>query len=118
MTWTRDPGTGQWSENWDGTTYAPGSLEFQATPPQADAKIAALDIDKNTADAVWKSILRQTWAGLHAGQRVTWPNLVSLSPYTAKAKNGRNPRTGEAIQIPAQLKIKVKTSKSFIDEIN
>ena len=42
------------------------------------------------------------------GQKFTIPGLCSLRFEVSKPRKGRNPRTGEALDIPAKLKIKAK----------
>lgn len=37
--------------------------------------------------------------------------------YASKRTKGRNPQTGESIQIPPRKKVKFRTSKSFADSV-
>lgn len=42
-----------------------------------------------------------------AGEKVTIPGWVSFEPTDTAARQGRNPRTGETIKIPAGKRVKV-----------
>jgi DNA-binding protein HU-beta len=41
--------------------------------------------------------------------------LGTITKVTRAARRGRNPRTGEEIQIPASVAVKIKTSKTFAE---
>jgi DNA-binding protein HU-beta len=69
-------------------------------------------------DAVYRSILRQTWDAMARGESISWPNLFTFSAYTRKERIGRNPRTGDTITIPARLAVRVRAAQSFIKQIN
>ena len=46
-----------------------------------------------------------------------WVSELSVWP-TARASEGRNPRTGERIQIPASKQPKFKAGKALKDAVN
>lgn len=52
-------------------------------------------------------------AGLLAGGEVPLPDLGKLKVRTTNARTGRNPRTGEAIDIPAGRKVVFTPGKNF-----
>lgn len=52
-------------------------------------------------------------AALQAGQKVTIGSLGIIEPAIRKAKPGRNPSTGETIQIPEKKTAKLKLSTSL-----
>ena len=47
----------------------------------------------------------------------TLPGVVKLSRTERNARRGRNPRTGEAVDIPAKTAVKMRLSKSFKDGV-
>jgi len=49
---------------------------------------------------------------------VTIPGLVKLSPAVRAARKGRNPKTGEEIQIAEKKVVKVKVLKPLADAIS
>ncbi|HZJ95032.1 MAG TPA: HU family DNA-binding protein [Thiopseudomonas sp.] len=49
---------------------------------------------------------------------ITLPGIGKLKVAERKARAGRNPQTGEAIQIPAKKVIKLVAAKALLDSIN
>ena len=47
----------------------------------------------------------------------TLPNMVKLVVQKRKARMGRNPATGEAIQIPAKTVVKARIAKPLKDSV-
>lgn len=54
---------------------------------------------------------------LEEGRTVKLPGFIQLQPVVRRARRGRNPRTGESIQLPAKKIIKVKVLKQLADRI-
>lgn len=54
---------------------------------------------------------------LNAGDEVTLPGLGKFSVSERAARNGRNPRTGEAVQIAAKSVAKFSALKSLKDAV-
>lgn len=53
---------------------------------------------------------------VHDGVRL--PNIGGFSIVERKAREGRNPQTGEKIAIPARKVVKFSPSKSLSDQVN
>jgi DNA-binding protein HU-beta len=53
-----------------------------------------------------------------SGDRVGWPGFGSFSTTQRKARTGRNPRTGEAVKIPATKAVKFSPSSTLKDFMN
>ena len=51
-------------------------------------------------------------------QRFSYPNFGTFNVKHRKAREGRNPRTGEPIQIPASNTVGFKPAPKFKDKIN
>ncbi len=54
---------------------------------------------------------------LKDGEKVSIKDLGTFTPKTSKARTGRNPRTGETIEIPERKSVTFKTSPNFIKNI-
>jgi DNA-binding protein HU-beta len=65
-------------------------------------------------DAVFDSIT----SSLQGGGEVRLVGFGTFSVANRKASTGRNPRTGEAIQIPASKQPKFKAGKGLKDAVN
>ena len=66
------------------------------------------------ADAVFEAIT----AHLTRGERVTVPSFGSFSVAERAARKGRNPATGEEIQIAASKNVKFKSGKDLKERVN
>jgi len=65
-------------------------------------------------DAVFESVT----ASLKGGNEVRLVGFGTFSVTARKASEGRNPRTGEKIQIPASNQPKFKAGKGLKDAVN
>lgn len=55
---------------------------------------------------------------LAAGNKVSLIGFGTFEPTTHTARTGRNPRTGEAIEIPASKGVKFKAGKTLKEAVN
>lgn len=55
---------------------------------------------------------------LSAGGEIPLPSIGKLKVHTSPARNGRNPKTGETISLPARRKAKFSGSKTLTDVLN
>ncbi len=79
----------------------------------ASAGLSKADAAKSV-DAVFNSIT----LALSSGGEVRLVGFGTFSVAQRKATQGRNPRTGERIQIPASRQPKFKAGKSLKDSVN
>ena len=79
----------------------------------ASAALSKADAAK-AVDAVFNSIT----LALSGGGEVRLVGFGTFSVAQRKATQGRNPRTGERIQIPASRQPKFKAGKSLKDSVN
>ena len=56
--------------------------------------------------------------GLKENGKVTLTGFATFSAKKKAAKTGRNPRTGEAVQIPARVAVSVKAGSKLKDALN
>ena len=79
----------------------------------AETKVAKKDVE-----AVVAATLDAITAALNEGDKV---QLIGFGTFEVKdraAKTGRNPATGEAIEIAASKQIKFSAGKTFKDQVN
>jgi len=74
-------------------------------------------LSKADASRVLNSILDSVKAALKKGQKVSLVGFGSFSVSKRKARKGRNPRTGEAIKIPAGKVPRFSAGKSLKDAV-
>ncbi len=74
-------------------------------------------ITKKQADAALKSGVAAIASALKKGERVAIPGLGIFSVKKRAARKGRNPRTGEVIQIPARKVVTFRPAKELRDSI-
>ena len=87
-----------------------------ATKSQIIAQVAEeAEISKVQAKAAIESLVGQAYAG--AGEGFTIPGLGKLVKVDRKARMGRNPATGETIQIPAKTVLKFRIAKAAKDAV-
>ncbi|HWC11357.1 MAG TPA: HU family DNA-binding protein [Acidimicrobiales bacterium] len=69
---------------------------------------------ENVLDAFFDTVRSAT----KGGDRVAWPGFGSFTTTQRKARTGRNPRTGEAVKIPATKAVKFSPSSALKDYLN
>ena len=74
------------------------------------AKQASLT-EAQTNEAV-KALTDVITAALAKGEKVQLPGLFTAETVERPARNGRNPRTGESMTIPAHKAVKISASRS------
>lgn len=70
-----------------------------------------------TIDAVLTSLANVTSKTLGEGEDVTIPGLLKLDTKERAARKGRNPKTGEEIDIAAKTVVSVKVLKGLADHV-
>lgn len=74
-------------------------------------------LSKADASRVLNTILDSIKAALKKGQKVTLVGFGNFSVSKRKARKGRNPRTGEAIKIPAGKVPRFSAGKALKDSV-
>ncbi|TAL23047.1 MAG: HU family DNA-binding protein [Nitrospirae bacterium] len=88
------------------------------TKAELTDKIASgAGLSKADASKALDSTLNAIKASLKKGQKVTLVGFGTFSVSKRKARKGRNPRTGQAINIPAGKSPKFTSGKAFKDAI-
>lgn len=75
------------------------------------------DITKKQSEAILEDLITSFRKNLKKGNRVRIPGLGILQVKQTKARQGRNPATGETIQIPAKKKVAFRVAKDLKEEV-
>lgn len=78
-----------------------------------DAIAAGADLSKREAESALNSMLDVVQGAVAKGDKVTLPGFGSWSRTDRKARMGRNPRTGEPVQIKASKGVKFTAGAGF-----
>jgi DNA-binding protein HU-beta len=74
-------------------------------------------IPKKTAAAVLEELTTLATKEAKSSGQFVVPGLGKAVKANRKARTGRNPQTGEAIQIPAKTVVKFRLAKAFKDAV-
>ncbi len=82
-----------------------------------DQVAAAVQMPKHQTDAVITQFLEAIMAALQTGQRVDVRGFGSFRLRHRQARTGRNPRTGDTVQIPAKQLPTFTAGKAFQEQV-
>ena len=74
-------------------------------------------LSKTASDQVLNSILNAITGAVTTGDKVTLIGFGTFSVSARPAREGRNPQTGETIQIPAKKIVKFKAGSKLSDAV-
>lgn len=74
-------------------------------------------MSKKETTELLESMVENFVSHLKGGERVRIPGLGILEVKQMKARMGRNPQTGEAIQIPAKKKVAFRVAKDLKESV-
>jgi len=83
-----------------------------------DAVAAASDVSKASAARAVDALLQSISDGLKNGEVVSITGFGNFSVRHRDARTARNPRTGEAVQVPASNLPVFKAGKALKDAVN
>ena len=83
-----------------------------------DAVAESTSLSKADAGRALESVLETIKSTLKSGQKVTIPGFGTFEARQRNARTGRNPQTGETIQIAASKTPGFKAGKQFKDALN
>ncbi len=88
------------------------------TKSQLVEKLAeANGLSKQQANGILESLVNIIVSSVKDGDPVKIPGLGTFKKRVTKARTGRNPQTGEEIQIPARTKAAFTVAKSFKEAV-
>ena len=76
------------------------------------------EISKNSANKALNSVLETITLALRSGKPVSLPGFGTFSVKPRSARTGRNPKTGEPLEIPAANVPGFKAGKNLKDAVN
>lgn len=76
------------------------------------------DVTKAQAESILNELVATVKDTVAAGNEITITDLGKFSATERAARTGRNPKTGEDIEIPAKRAPKFSPAKSFKDMVN
>ena len=82
-----------------------------------DQVAATVQLPKNKTDAVITRFLQGIMDALHAGDNVELRGFGSFRLRHRQARKGRNPRTGDTLQIPAKAIPSFSAGKAFQETV-
>jgi len=83
-----------------------------------DSISSKIELPKGIAERVVNTIFDDIAAALKGGDKVNVSGFGTFQVSERKARTGRNPKTGEAIQIAASRTAKFKPGKTLKDTLN
>ena len=75
-------------------------------------------MEQKQVDSVLRSLQSTLEGAAASGEKVSVPGFFSLSVGQRAAREGRNPATGETIQIPAAKTVKITAGSALKDAAN
>ncbi len=75
-------------------------------------------VPRQQAESVLNAFFDTVRSAARSGDRIGWPGFGSFSTTQRKARTGRNPRTGEAVRIPATKAVKFSASSTLKEFLN
>ena len=82
-----------------------------------DAVASHTDMEKKAVDAMLHGLTDVILATVAKGDPVAISGFCKFAKVQTNARTGRNPATGEAIQIPAKTKARITPLKGFKDVV-
>mgnify|MGYP000911862977 CR=1 FL=1 len=83
-----------------------------------DAIAAAADVTKADAERTVGAFFDIVVSAAQTGDKVAWPGFGSFSTSKSAARTGRNPQTGEAVNIAASTRMKFTSSSTLKAALN
>ncbi|WP_373480560.1 HU family DNA-binding protein [Geminocystis sp.] len=82
-----------------------------------DAVAAKADVTKKQADSIISAVVESIMDAVSAGEKVTLVGFGSFEGRERKAREGRNPKTGEKMEIPATKVPAFSAGKLFKERV-
>lgn len=74
-------------------------------------------MSKKQVSDFWNNVVETAYSETKGGGEMTLPGLGKLQKKARAARMGRNPATGQQIQIPAKTVVKFRVAKAAKDSI-
>jgi DNA-binding protein HU-beta len=83
-----------------------------------DAVAESAGVSKTDAERTLGAFFDHVVAEAKKGEKVAWPGFGSFSTTERSARTGRNPQTGEPVQIKASTAMKFSASSALKEALN
>jgi DNA-binding protein HU-beta len=83
-----------------------------------DAVAGKAEVTKKQADAVITATVEAIMDAVSSGEKVTLVGFGSFEPRERKAREGRNPKTGDKMEIPATTVPAFSAGKLFKEKVS
>ena len=83
-----------------------------------DAVASKSGLSKADAGKTIDALFEVLTNAVKSGDKVSWPGFGSFSTSESAARTGRNPQTGEAVNISASTRMKFTASSALKGELN
>lgn len=83
-----------------------------------DAMAKQSGLTKKDSEAALKAFTESVVGALKKGEKIQLLGFGSFEVSKRSARTGKNPKTGEAIKIPASKSVKFKTSSALKNDLN
>lgn len=77
------------------------------------AAAASSGLPASTVDAALKAVQEVITGAVSRGEKVTIPGFLTLDVAQRAARTGRNPRTGEELQIAARTVVRISAGQTL-----
>ena len=74
-------------------------------------------VSKKDVVTLWETLVTTAYSEVKKSGEITLPGLGKLVKKNRAARQGRNPATGETIQIPAKTVVKFRVAKAAKDAV-
>lgn len=81
------------------------------------AVATAASLDRKSAEKAVDALFREVMEQVGAGEKVTVVGFGSFSPSERAARTARNPRTGEAVEVPASSRVRFSPGTAFKERL-
>ena len=75
------------------------------------------EFSKNDVGLILEEFFHSIKNGLNEGKKIQIKGFGNFEIFETKERQGRNPKTGETLTIPARKKVKFKVSKIFNENV-
>ena len=102
------------------SVYYPLKLEgnFMNKSELIDSIADKSGLNKTQAGDALNAVMESVGEALEAGDSISLVGFGTFSVKDRKARTGRNPKTGQSIQIPAKTKVVFKAGKALQESVN
>lgn len=81
------------------------------------ALVEVTECDKKSISKMLDGLIALTYEHLRVDGEFKIPGLVKLIKTERRARRGRNPNTGESLNLPAKTVVKLKTTQGLRDSL-